>query len=207
MVHRREIDGRELVFGNQGDLYRRAMTWWDHDTGSVWSQPRGEAILGPLTGARLELLPSTLTTWSRWRTDHPDTLALDAQGVPTYFELDDMLVVVEFGDEATGYPVPALRAEGVVNDVVGGVPVAVLTGAEGDERPAVFSRRLDDGVARLRLDGDRLVDAELDAAWDATSGLRLEGPAALGDLDPLAAFTVFPADFPSFFPDGRVWSP
>lgn len=47
MVHRRELDGAEIVFGNQGALYKDAMTWWDHDTGSVWSQPTGEAILGP----------------------------------------------------------------------------------------------------------------------------------------------------------------
>jgi hypothetical protein len=63
MVHRRDIDGRGVVFGNQGDLYMNAMTWWDHDTSSVWSQPTGEAILGPLKGERLELVPSTLTEW------------------------------------------------------------------------------------------------------------------------------------------------
>jgi hypothetical protein len=27
MVHRRDIDGRGVVFGNQGDLYMNAMTW------------------------------------------------------------------------------------------------------------------------------------------------------------------------------------
>jgi hypothetical protein len=63
MVHRRDIDGRGVVFGNQGDLYMNAMTWWDHDTSSVWSQPTGEAILGPLKGERWELVPSTLTEW------------------------------------------------------------------------------------------------------------------------------------------------
>ena len=63
MVHRRDIDGRGVVFGNQGDFYMNAMTWWDHDTSSVWSQPTGEAILGPLKGERLELVPSTLTEW------------------------------------------------------------------------------------------------------------------------------------------------
>ena len=83
MVHRRELDGAAVVLGNQGHLFGNAMTWWDHETGSIWSQPRGEAILGPLTGARLELWPSTLTTWDAWRTAYPETRALDVPGWAT----------------------------------------------------------------------------------------------------------------------------
>lgn len=63
-VHRRELDGEPVLFGNQGALWSNAMTWWDHQTGSIWSQPLGEAIAGPYKGRRLDLLPSTLTTWS-----------------------------------------------------------------------------------------------------------------------------------------------
>ena len=43
MVHRRDLNGEVLVFGNQGALWGNAMTWWDHETGTVWSQPLGEA--------------------------------------------------------------------------------------------------------------------------------------------------------------------
>ncbi|MDH5616098.1 MAG: DUF3179 domain-containing protein [Acidimicrobiia bacterium] len=98
MVHRRELDGTTLVFGNQGALWGNVMTWWDHDTGSVWSQPLGEAILGPRAGARLELLSSTLTTWEAWRTSHPDSLALDVHGWATGFNLEQTAVVVDLGD-------------------------------------------------------------------------------------------------------------
>ena len=52
------------------------MTWWDHETGSLWSQPNGEAIDGPRVGDQLELLPSSLTTWSDWLSVHPESLAL-----------------------------------------------------------------------------------------------------------------------------------
>ena len=76
MVHRREIKWEELIFGNQGALFRNAMTWWDHDTGSVWSQTLGEAILGPLAGKQLEPVPSTLTLWVAWRRVWPGTLVL-----------------------------------------------------------------------------------------------------------------------------------
>ena len=34
MVHRREVNGEVLIFGNQGALWGNAMTWFDHDTGT-----------------------------------------------------------------------------------------------------------------------------------------------------------------------------
>ena len=105
MVHRREIDGTPVVFGNQGDLWHNAMTWFDHDTGSVWSQPTGEAIMGPLTGERLELLPSTLSTWDDWRTLHPDTRALNVGSVPRGFEVGSTAVVAAVGDDSLAVPI------------------------------------------------------------------------------------------------------
>ena len=48
MVHVRTVNGTAEIFGNQGALFMNAMTWWDHTTGSVWSQVWGRAIEGPL---------------------------------------------------------------------------------------------------------------------------------------------------------------
>ena len=42
------------MFGNEGGLFMNAMTWWDWESQSVWSQ--GAAIDGELTGTRLALL-------------------------------------------------------------------------------------------------------------------------------------------------------
>jgi hypothetical protein len=95
MVHRREIDGKAVVFGNQGALWGRAMTWWDHDTGSIWSQVLREAIAGALKGERLEPIPSTLTEWRTWVGEHPGTLALDAPGGRSGFALGDMVIAVD----------------------------------------------------------------------------------------------------------------
>ncbi len=149
MVHRRELNGKEIVLGNHGALYKDAMTWWDHDTGSVWSQPLGQAILGPLKGERLELLPSTLTPWRSWRGAHPETLALDFEDGSAGFELEDMLIAVELNDDAIGYSVPLARERGPVNDVAGGVPIAVVFDPRDPQRWAVFSRELptETGVA------------------------------------------------------------
>ena len=54
-----------------------AMTWYDHETRSIWSQPWGRAIIGPLKGVQLNLLSSRLTTWASWKQEHPETLAMD----------------------------------------------------------------------------------------------------------------------------------
>jgi hypothetical protein len=207
MVHRRELGGQELVFGNQGDLYRNAMTWFDHDTGSVWSQPFGEAILGPRKGERLELLPSTLTSWSAWTEIHPDTLALDVPGPRSGFTLDTMQIVVEFGTEAVAYRVETLRQIGPINDVVAGLEIAVLTDPRNDQRWTVLSRRLDDSIAELALIDGQLTDIESGTVFDPVSGRSLEGPLLGQNLDLLPGITAFPWEFPRLWPHGLIWAP
>jgi hypothetical protein len=75
-VHDRRIDGISHTFGNAGTLFMRAMTWYDHETESIWSQPWGRAIIVPYKGIELFLLPSELTTWGEWRARHAYTTAL-----------------------------------------------------------------------------------------------------------------------------------
>ena len=206
MVHRREIDGVEIVLGNQGALWGNAMTWWDHDTGSIWSQPLGEAILGPRKGERLELMPSTLTTWAAWQAAHPETFALDVHAWATGgFHLEDMSVVVDLGAEAASYRIPPLRDVGVVNDVVAGIEIAVVIDPGDAQRWAVFSRRLDDAVVDLAMADGLLVDTTTGTVFDPFLGLGRSGPLGDEDLNKLPAFTAFPSDVGTFFPDGRTW--
>lgn len=49
---------------------------YDRQTESLWSQLMQEAIAGPMTGAKLKILPSQQATWEYWRTRHPGTLVL-----------------------------------------------------------------------------------------------------------------------------------
>lgn len=205
MVHRRDLNGTELVFGNQGALWGRAMTWWDHDTGSIWSQPLGEAILGPRKGAKLELYPSTLTTWQAWQDSHPDTLALNVIAWATGFHLEDMAIAVDLGTEAAAYDIPALRETGVVNDVVAGLEIAVAIDPENPARWAVFSRRLDTAVVELEMTAEGLRDVVSGTVFDPFLGFGVSGLLADQSLDLLPGFTVFPADYGTFFPEGKRW--
>lgn len=101
----RKLDGRETLFGNTSYTWlpprnpgrtalendrvfglssrgraeprnNENLVMFDQATGSYWSQLLGQAICGPLTGTRLELIPSTVTTWSVWRSAHEETMVL-----------------------------------------------------------------------------------------------------------------------------------
>jgi hypothetical protein len=207
MVHRREYEGRELVFGNQGALWGNAMTWWDHDTGTVWSQPLGEAIVGPRKGATVELLPSTLTTWGAWLDAHPDTLALDAPTSYAGVTLDRVAIVVELGEDAVAYPVETLRSAGVANDVLAGAPIAVVIDPTSDDRWAVFSRQLDDLVVTLEISGGRLRDLETGTEWDPVRGLAQSGELAGQVLALLPGVPAYERDVATFWPQAVFWSP
>ena len=76
VVYSRELDGQVLIFGNTSALFESDLVMYDHQTGSYWFQVIGEAIVGPLTGKRLEPLPSMTTTWGRWKALHAGTRVL-----------------------------------------------------------------------------------------------------------------------------------
>jgi hypothetical protein len=72
----RRVNGSETTFGVSGYLWNSDLVMYDEATGSLWSQILATAIRGPETGDELVLTPSTMTTWSEWRADHPDTEVL-----------------------------------------------------------------------------------------------------------------------------------
>lgn len=195
-----------MVFGNHGALWGNAMTWFDHDTGTIWSQPLGEAIVGPLKGTTLELLPSTLTEWGEWKRLHPDTKALNAPGAPTGFALEQMSIVVVLGEDSAAYPVPDLTD--VANDTINDIPIAVVVDPGEGESWTVFSRTLDDGaVVKLEFSesGD-LIDTVTGSTFHVSRGTGITGPLADQTLDQLPGFTSFAKDYFTFYPDGRVWT-
>ena len=85
-VYDRELDGKLLTFGNTSALYQSDLVMYDHQTGSYWFQAAGEAVVGELTGSRLNLLPSFTMAWGEWKRLYPQTQLLTGiQGSPTMF--------------------------------------------------------------------------------------------------------------------------
>jgi len=205
MVHRRDLNGEVLVFGNQGALFGNAMTWFDHSTGTVWSQPIGEAIIGDRKGQALELMASQLTSWETWVEDNPGTVALDVPAGPSRFDLGFLSIVVDFTEEVGVYPVGALNAWGPANDVVAGVPIAVVIDPNRNDRWKVFHRRVGDALLTLSISDGVLVDNETGTSWDPGTGRALDGPLEGEALDTLPGFTSRRSDARTFWPDAKYW--
>ncbi|WP_049980947.1 DUF3179 domain-containing protein [Halolamina rubra] len=73
-------DPGTLEFGVSGKLADDDLVMYDRETGSEWKQSLGEAIAGPLAGARLRIRPATTTTWARFRDGHPDAVVMAEPG-------------------------------------------------------------------------------------------------------------------------------
>ena len=193
------------MFGNQGALWGNAMTWWDHDTGTVWSQPLGEAIVGERKGARLELMAVQLSSWATWKEQHPETVALDAPARSSGFRLGSMSIVVDFGTEVGVYSVTDLSRHGPANDVIAGVPIAVVLDPVMEDRWAVFSRQVGDRTLILTVNGSEIADLETGTVWDPSTGIGRGGPLEGEILAQLPGFTSFPSDARTFWPDAKYW--
>jgi hypothetical protein len=83
------------------------MTWWDHKTGSIWSQPWGAAIFGKLRGESQDLIPAEVTNWQSWHEAHPATTVVVEErdidinlGKPT--PQDNFVIGISLGEDAVG---------------------------------------------------------------------------------------------------------
>ena len=89
MVFDANVKNRNLKFGVSGLLYQSDMLLYDHQTESLWSQIKSEAVTGPMTGARLRLLVSTHTNWGTWKKKYPRTKVLsDKTGFQRSYDRD-----------------------------------------------------------------------------------------------------------------------
>lgn len=73
------IGRKKLRFGVSGLLYNSDVLLYDRTTESLWSQIMGQAVTGRFKGTRLQMLPLRHTTWSEWRSRHPETSVLSTK--------------------------------------------------------------------------------------------------------------------------------
>lgn len=150
IVYERVVDGREYHFGVSGLLRNSDMVMWDHETESWWQQFTGEAIVGEMTGAQLNFVPSLVVSWGEFKAQYSDAKVLanqrgystnavsytnyDQRGEAFLFdgEMDDRLFAMErvlgyHGQVgAIAYPLSTLAEVGVVNDRINNAPVVVF---------------------------------------------------------------------------------
>ncbi len=227
LVHDRLIDGEVLIFGNQGALFMRAMTWWDHGTESVWSQPWGTAIMGPLKGTSLTLIPASIVPWPTWLAEHPETTvvgddldrerfteipdsldtSLEAHPAIPPDRRDDFVIGVALDESATAYDYRLAAARRVINDRVGDHPVVVFVDPESRNIKVYLRRPADARPGEqapadltFAMDGEFAADAETGSRWDVSHGFAVAGPLKGAVLQQIPYVTAFVWAWHNFFP-------
>jgi hypothetical protein len=227
----REVGGEATTFGVSGKLYRSNLVLYDQQTGTLWSQILAQAISGPATGETLSLVPSTLTTWTDWRRDHPETAVLlpppasgtiardprgDTQGIHGHvgvqsvgLDFDDdrlprtaLVLGVATAAAATAYPRDRIADAVLVNDCVGGLPVLVA----GDTLPRAFDRRVDGRSLRFARAGPGRMRGG-GSTWSTSTGRAVAGPHEGKSLRRLTgATTMYWFSWVSHRPETAVYS-
>ncbi len=144
-MYSRKVNDKTFRFGVSGLLYKSNVLMYDHQTETLWSQVLQRAVTGPMTDTKLTRIPSTLTTWDKWRKEHPDTEVLTpATGHVRDYSKDpyegyyesrsglfgflkggpgaedkELVVGVTISNTARAYKLHELRSAGQIKDKVG----------------------------------------------------------------------------------------
>ena len=141
-----------MTFGVSGLLYKSNVLMYDHQTESLWLQVKRRAVTGPMTGSKLRILPSSVTTWKKWRKRYPDTLVLSfdtgyrrdysqdpyedyykrSRGLFSSFfkpgpgeKAKELIAGIEVGESTRAYPIEMLRKRGKLIDTIAGAVLSI----------------------------------------------------------------------------------
>lgn len=143
----RTVNGTPTNFGVSGWLLNANQVLYDQLTESLWSQVVATAIRGPKTGETLSLVPSTITTWSAWRDDHPDTdVLLPPPESGTIVDADPRLYTVNpYGSYEGSGRIGLQNSPAVIDDnesdyttLTGFHPKTLVIGVETDEMAKAY---------------------------------------------------------------------
>ena len=132
-----------------------------------------------------------------------EALATSAAAIP--------IVHVELNGDARGYPLDVLTRHEIVNDVIGGEPVAVtfcpLCNTAIAFRRSVGGEVLEFGVSGLLRNSDLVMyDRATHSLWQQATGRALVGAYVGARLEKLPAAIISFGQFAEEFPDGLVLS-
>ena len=227
----REIGGLWLTFhlagiNNQNFLMR------DDETGTFWQQISGAAISGPLMGRRLAAISSDELNFSTWKSEQPEGLILrDVPGYQSGYAAKDWDVRMQRVPTVIDFPRPGLHARSLmlgiesggasrawiyeqvlaaklVKDYVGGQPVLLVVGPDGESVRAFRSRIPGvNGPAdfyRLTASSPGLfLDSATGSSWNF-QGCAVSGPAQPSCLEPVVVLKDYWFDWRNYHPGTTV---
>ena len=200
-MYSRNLDGRTLKFGHAGILYRSSFVMYDKQTRSLWVHTTGQAIKGKLKGSQLDFIPSIVTTWGRWKKDHPDTTVLPgrrARGFMGTFALArnprGYGLSVGQGETVKLFLFSTLARSRVINDEFKGKNIVVVFDA-ASMTAAAFER----GEHTFEWKGGEMKDAS-GTSWDL-----LGGTSGDASLKPIPATPWLIGRWRVFYPRSPVY--
>ena len=243
IAYERTIDGQILDFGTTGRLRYSNLIMYDRQTETWWQQASGQAIAGELTGSQLVFYPAAILSWNDFQQTYPqgEVLSRDTglgrpYGQNPYAGYDDInkppflydgpttpdellpmarVLTVDLNGKTVAYPYDLLEATGVINDEIGGQPIAVFwqsgtasaldTGAIAQGRDvgtaAAFSRKANGEVLNFINQDGKIVDSN-------GKGWNILGRSSSGEqLTPVVAINHFWFSWAAFKPETRVYQP
>lgn len=141
--------------------------------------------------------------------DAPKFVSVDAAA--GWLEDVEPVVALDIAGDARAYPLQILTWHEIVNDEVGGVPVAV-TFCPLCNSAIAFDRRFDGAVLDFGVSGNLrnsdliMYDRQTHSWWQQFTGEGIVGRYAGGQLEHLPSLLVSFADFRAAYPDGRALS-
>jgi hypothetical protein len=142
--------------------------------------------------------------------DRPQFVSI--QEADAWLEPREPVVLVEIGDEARAYPIQILMWHEIVNDTLGGVPIAV-TFCPLCNTAIAFERNVGDGqettfgtTGRLRYSNLIMYDRLTETWWQQATGEGLAGKHAGEALKAVPAIIVAWERFQAVHPEGDVLS-
>lgn len=196
----RRVGGKVLTFGVTGKLRNSDMVMYDRETQSWWQQAMGRAIVGEMTGATLDLMPSWMESWDQFRARNPQGLVMaepafgrpygqnpyrnyDSSARPFLYSgenpphgIDPLARVVRVG--ARAWPMERLRRLGELREA--GVVISWVAGQASALDHGTIGQGRDVGSIRVRDEAGRDVAHDVMFAF-AFHAFWPDGTWMLGD--------------------------
>ena len=226
---KRTVGGRVLHFrlagiNNQNFLMR------DDETGSWWQQASGKAIYGVLKGQALELAPYDELTFALWQTENPAGQVLaPAPKYASHYESDwepkvqkvpvvisspraplqprDVIIGLEVTGASRAYPLATLLAQAPIQDRLGGTPIVLVVGPDGQSVRAFVSRVDGADVEFFRKTGSgpwMLTDSTYGSEW-TFRGCASAGSAAGKCLRQIPVLKDYWFDWRNYHPQTTIY--
>jgi hypothetical protein len=227
-----EVDGQPLKFHLAG-INNQNFIMRDETTNTWWQQVSGAAIHGPLKGKQLKPVFVDEVSYAIWKREHPQGRVLrpddkykaqyesadweqGIQRMPVVTQADPqdvlppraLIVGLELNGKARAYAQADLVKQRLTLDELGGVPIFLIVGEDGQSVRA-FERRIQGRTLEFFVKVEttllQIVDAETGSNWDF-SGRAISGQLAGQRLKPVALLKDFWFDWKLYHPATTIYS-